>query len=379
MNDFKTYFSEFERLDFAEYTPQSMFILGFLTHKTLSLESQTKENLKMLQTLQETKLMSKSFENFFIALLIENNPIIESLIFIFYESQNQDLILNTISDTDRNLYNQINFFINKNCVNDLEMPFPIKKSKPYSPETLIDSSKSTYEPLDTFISPIESSIQDDIFSLINIDCQYPFVEYTCPICYENINPYEFFPLLSCCDKYHADCINKYLTNEVDGQNVPIKCPSCQVYLLESDILERLDENYRKKYYQASVKIVATMNPEIYSCCPTPGCSYAFETSGFTSFTCPCCKKYYCLRCRVEYHSEYTCDEYHRYFLNKTLDEQEFYKTVLGKKFKECPSCHFWVERTVGCNHMTCRCKYEFCYNCGKKYNTCACPLFTRKV
>lgn len=26
----------------------------------------------------------------------------------------------------------------------------------------------------------------------------------------------------------------------------------------------------------------------------------------------------------------------------------------------------------GCDHMTCRCKYEFCYKCGGIYGKCPC-------
>ena len=26
----------------------------------------------------------------------------------------------------------------------------------------------------------------------------------------------------------------------------------------------------------------------------------------------------------------------------------------------------------GCDHMVCRCKYEFCYKCGGKYPDCEC-------
>lgn len=35
--------------------------------------------------------------------------------------------------------------------------------------------------------------------------------------------------------------------------------------------------------------------------------------------------------------------------------------------KQCPSCKFWVEKNKGCDHMTCRCGYEFCFRCGAKY------------
>ena len=43
------------------------------------------------------------------------------------------------------------------------------------------------------------------------------------------------------------------------------------------------------------------------------------------------------------------------------------KFAKGKKFKQCPHCNFWVERTAGCDHMTCRCGKAFCYKCGGKY------------
>lgn len=44
----------------------------------------------------------------------------------------------------------------------------------------------------------------------------------------------------------------------------------------------------------------------------------------------------------------------------------------GAKFKQCPNCKFWVEKNQGCDHMTCRCKYQFCYVCGGQYGKCQC-------
>lgn len=44
----------------------------------------------------------------------------------------------------------------------------------------------------------------------------------------------------------------------------------------------------------------------------------------------------------------------------------------GMKFKQCPFCRFWVEKTEGCDHMRCRCGKEFCYKCGGIYGHCRC-------
>ncbi|KAL0322941.1 UNVERIFIED_CONTAM: putative E3 ubiquitin-protein ligase [Sesamum angustifolium] len=39
-----------------------------------------------------------------------------------------------------------------------------------------------------------------------------------------------------------------------------------------------------------------------------------------------------------------------------------------KNWQKCPKCKIYVEKTEGCVHMTCRCKYEFCYRCGAKWS-----------
>ena len=37
-----------------------------------------------------------------------------------------------------------------------------------------------------------------------------------------------------------------------------------------------------------------------------------------------------------------------------------------KKLKKCPSCRQLVEKSQGCNAITCRCGICFCYICGKQ-------------
>jgi hypothetical protein len=61
-------------------------------------------------------------------------------------------------------------------------------------------------------------------------------------------------------------------------------------------------------------------------------------------------------------------------MNKSSNEAEvaFQEFVKGAKFKQCPFCKFWVEKTEGCDHMRCRCGKEFCYKCGGVYRACDC-------
>lgn len=55
-----------------------------------------------------------------------------------------------------------------------------------------------------------------------------------------------------------------------------------------------------------------------------------------------------------------------------MAEELFEQFVKGKNFKQCPKCRRWVEKTQGCDHMTCRCGGEFCYKCGGPYRNCYC-------
>lgn len=107
-------------------------------------------------------------------------------------------------------------------------------------------------------------------------------------------------------------------------------------------------------------------------CPTPGCQavFAFDEA-LTNYKCPTCKKHYCLRCKCEMHTGLNCEEY-RSMAHLNEDDKKFMILVKGAKYKQCPNCKFWVEKNEGCDHMTCRCKYEFCYVCGGKYGRCKC-------
>lgn len=111
-----------------------------------------------------------------------------------------------------------------------------------------------------------------------------------------------------------------------------------------------------------------------SWCPTADCKFAFiydpEDDG-ARFVCPTCNKEYCLQCRVPYHVDMNCEEYQ---INSTeLDvDKKFLKFAKGKKYKQCPKCDFWIERSLGCNSMRCRCGTNFCYKCGGEFPNCLC-------
>ena len=154
------------------------------------------------------------------------------------------------------------------------------------------------------------------------------------------------------------------------------CFTCKAELSAQDLHFLLTEEEIERFYQHSLNQALAKLGDV-SWCPTPNCQYAFifqAGQDSNNFNCPTCKKRYCLGCRDDYHPGNTCQE-NRAMKNPDAADQMFQDFLKGSKYKQCPSCKVWVERSEGCNHMKCRCGMEFCYSCGSVYKQCDCGLF----
>lgn len=146
------------------------------------------------------------------------------------------------------------------------------------------------------------------------------------------------------------------------------CPlkECKEPVVVSDLKSILPIEAYCKFEQRSLLQAIDFGSDL-TWCMTPGCKYAFvKDAGVSKFNCPACSKIYCLSCSAPWHEGQTCDE-NRINNHHSANDEKFLQFVNKSKFKKCPECNFWVEKSEGCRHMTCRCKYEFCYDCGGKY------------
>jgi len=117
-------------------------------------------------------------------------------------------------------------------------------------------------------------------------------------------------------------------------------------------------------------------------CPHKGCYAPFDaddmvpppvgTSRSASLVqCPHCRRAVCKDCKSVWHGNFTCEEYKAIPVSERAPEDlVFAKLAKKKKWKRCPKCGAMVERTEGCNNMTCRYVHEFCYVCGVEYYQC---------
>lgn len=195
---------------------------------------------------------------------------------------------------------------------------------------------------------------------------------TCPICYDDFD-FDLMIPLECQHEFCQICVSKYLTSKITEKSFPIQCPCCKKEISVSDIELNLDVKIVNLFHQFSLEYFIETNQKSYSCCPTPNCGYLFffNQGDSTDFKCEKCKKRYCLKCKVDYHIGSTCEQYEQWAIENGLADELFSDFLSGSKFKKCPGCNRFVEKSFGCNHMTCRCKTEFCYLCGRLYpNEC---------
>ncbi|GJW85476.1 reverse transcriptase domain-containing protein [Tanacetum coccineum] len=76
----------------------------------------------------------------------------------------------------------------------------------------------------------------------------------------------------------------------------------------------------------------------------------------TSSECPHCNRLFCAQCKVSWHLGMDCKEYQSLIKKGeiTRSDNMLMDLAKNKKWKRCPKCNFYVERTTGCEHIACR-------------------------
>ncbi|KAH8924002.1 hypothetical protein BT69DRAFT_115029 [Atractiella rhizophila] len=174
-------------------------------------------------------------------------------------------------------------------------------------------------------------------------------------------------LPTCNHSFCISCLTEYIDSKLADPNpFPIRCPfpKCETRIDDSmaeKVLGR--ENMDVWHFKALVE----STPKIY--CPFKSCSHPVTiVEGTTRATCPNCRKEVCWACRTEWHDGYTCAQFKNLPPRETKDDDEtFRRFVAMKKWQKCPHCGNVVEKSSGCDHMSCRCKKEWCYRCGGDY------------
>lgn len=193
----------------------------------------------------------------------------------------------------------------------------------------------------------------------------------CPVCYcEATEPTE----LLCGHIYCTVCLRHLLKSSIGPSFSPLRC-ICEVDSSDSSkvamcgrdipnsvIRHLLSSTEEIELFQSSFLAYIHARPNEFRYCPTPDCQTVYRPAKEgTSLQCTSCLNRICTACHVEYHDGMTCEE-HQDNLKGGMDAFRRWSEQNGAK--PCPKCHIYIQKSEGCNHMTCiNCKTHICWVC----------------
>ncbi|KAF3339289.1 putative E3 ubiquitin-protein ligase RNF144A [Carex littledalei] len=181
----------------------------------------------------------------------------------------------------------------------------------------------------------------------------------CKICMENVAADEVFQTSNACPHvFCRGCLSHYLGTKIQENISVVKCPdeNCKVVLepgmcqklLPSEVFERWEKAFCESMLLGAQKLY----------CPFKDCSVLMMDDGEETVTCsecPSCRRLFCAACKVAWHSGLSCEEFGKLGKDERAKEDLLMMQLANEKeWRRCPSCKYFVEKTDGCLHITCR-------------------------
>lgn len=136
---------------------------------------------------------------------------------------------------------------------------------------------------------------------------------------------------------------------------------CQVVFSLEELQENLSSKAFEDVLESSFSSYIQRHPQSFRYCPKPDCGMIYRVTSTNKFnTCAKCLTVTCTSCHVP-HEGKTCAEY-KDEASGGYEAVKKLKKKLG--IKDCPKCTTPLEKTEGCNHMTCTvCGSHLCWVC----------------
>ena len=226
-------------------------------------------------------------------------------------------------------------------------------------------------------------------------------EHMCDICGDM--SLEIHANEKCGHAFCKECWQEYLRTKIrEGKVVSIPCPGhqCNKHIAQDMLIKLLPTDISEKYTKFDIGAFIEAHPDT-RWCPHPGCERAVhlpnksdqsleppttdETkssqeakSGDKKVCNVDCGAghFFCWACLKEAHDPCSCENWAAWKEKVSLfegdeDTSKVTQNMLwiAKNSKPCPKCHSPIEKSDGCNHMTCwRCRHEFCWVCMSQWD-----------
>ena len=195
-------------------------------------------------------------------------------------------------------------------------------------------------------------------------------EGDCPICFCEADT----PIKASCkhtyclERFEMFCKSAASSSEAELQ---IKCQgdegACSAVFTLCELKDHISSSTFETVLKSSFDEYIQRRPDILRYCPTPDCGNIYRCTLATdtdpkrpNYVCQNCYEPVCTSCHAR-HGNYTCGEY-KDIASGGYEALEKLKKELN--IKDCPKCTTPMEKTEGCNHMTCQgCRSHICWVC----------------
>ncbi|KAK6003351.1 hypothetical protein QM012_001196 [Aureobasidium pullulans] len=188
----------------------------------------------------------------------------------------------------------------------------------------------------------------------------------CDCCFETVSSKKTVQLPGCGHTYCTDCLRVMYRMAINNEaDFPPSCCSGTIDI--ASVKHLLHRPQILAFERCAVEYSTPELERIY--CADTRCSFFLGRANNGILRCGKCSDLTCTSCK-DYAHPGECKEERGRDINKLDADLE--RLAAAEGWQRCPSCSRLVVLDSGCNHITCRCKHQFCYICGAKWKTCFC-------
>ncbi|XWW93104.1 hypothetical protein V2A60_001033 [Cordyceps javanica] len=169
-----------------------------------------------------------------------------------------------------------------------------------------------------------------------------------------------------CHSYCNECFVRLITAAcANEQQWPPKC--CLNQIPFRTVLQHIPSDLKQTFEERRSEWEVPIAERVY--CHVPECSAMIppKNINLAKRVARCSQQHStCTICRRPAHGKNECPEDQEMNMTNILAEEE--------GWKRCSRCRALVEHREACQHMTCRCGYQFCYVCCRRWCTCSCTM-----
>lgn len=190
---------------------------------------------------------------------------------------------------------------------------------------------------------------------------------SCKICFEDTDVANMFSIDGCLHRYCFSCMKQHMkANLLNG--ILAKCPheECKSIVNVDSCVKflghKLVEIMKQRLKEASIPV----SEKVY--CPYPKCSALMSKTEVLQYSisfivgarqsgrrkCLKCHKLFCIKCKVPWHTNMSCDYYEMMNPNVYAGEKLLECLARERLWKQCLKCNHMIELADGCYHITCR-------------------------